>query len=67
MRLVEVRCKGCGELLGKFEGKGEIKCPKGSCRGKNVFDSETGSIKFVPKSKGTPYKDRKTASGVTFR
>lgn len=33
--LREVRCASCGRLLGKFTGKGEVKCPK--CNTVNNF------------------------------
>ena len=46
--MVEVRCKGCGKLLGKFEGIGEIKCPRVSCGGKNTFNTRTGKFNYVP-------------------
>lgn len=65
--MIEVRCKGCGRLLGRFEGKGSVKCPKVDCGGTNVFDTEKGLLSFVPKWVGTSLKDRKTSSGVTFR
>lgn len=28
MPLLEFRCKQCGKLLAKLEGKAEIKCPR---------------------------------------
>ena len=64
--MVEVRCKGCGKLLGKFDGIGEIKCPRASCGGKNTFNTKTGSISFIPVNH-VSMKDRATSSGVTFR
>jgi len=64
--LIEVRCKGCGRLLGKFEGKGEVKCPKVGCGGRNIFDTVTGEQRFIRKPKGIELKDRKTSSGVTY-
>lgn len=64
---IEIRCKGCGRLLGKFVGKGEIKCPRCDCRGTNVFDTVTGEFKFMPRPKHTNLGLRKTSSGVTFR
>lgn len=65
--MIEVRCKGCGRLLGRFEGKGSVKCPKVDCGGTNVFDTGKASHSFIPKRTGTSLKDRKTSSGVTFR
>ena len=66
--MIEIRCKGCGRLLGMFEGKGEIKCPKVDCGGKNIFDTSTGDHSFSPKpkTKHYPLESRKTSSGVTF-
>lgn len=66
MAMVEVRCKNCGKLLGKFDGTGEIKCPRAGCNGKNVFDTRTGHIRFIPVSH-VAMKDRTTSSGHTFR
>ena len=65
--MVDVRCKGCGKLLGKFDGVGEIKCPRANCGGKNVFDTNLNSIKFIPRQNHVALKDRTTSSGVTFR
>ena len=42
--MIEVRCKGCGKLLGYFKGKGDIKCPKVYCGGRNIFDTETEEL-----------------------
>lgn len=64
--MVEVRCKGCGKLLGKFDGTGEIKCPRASCGGKNTFNTKTGSISFTPVNH-VSMKNRTTSSGFTFR
>lgn len=64
--MVEVRCKGCGKLLGKFDGAGEVKCPKSGCGGKNAFNTKTGSILFTPVNH-VSMKNRTTSSGVTFR
>lgn len=65
--MVEVRCKGCGKLLGIFDGVGEIKCPRVNCGGKNIFNTKDGSIRFIPKPNHVALKDRTTSSGVTFR
>ena len=41
----EVRCPGCGKLLGYFHGEGEIICPR--CRGgKVVFDTQQNIVKL---------------------
>jgi len=49
VRLVEVRCGGCGRLLGSFEGRGEVKCPKTECGGMNLFDTAENIHLFTPK------------------
>lgn len=36
--LIEFRCRKCGKLLGKIEGKAEIKCPR--CKQLNNADTE---------------------------
>ena len=64
--MVEVHCKGCGKLLGKFDGTGEIKCPSIGCGCKNTFNTKTGKVIFVP-VKHVSLKNRTTSSGVTFR
>lgn len=64
--MVEVRCKNCKKLLGEFDGSGEVKCPRANCNGKNIFDTRTGYIKYIPTSH-VAMKDRTTASGHTFR
>lgn len=64
--MVEVRCKGCGKLLGKFDGIGEVKCTRIGCGGKNTFNTKTGSISFTPVNH-VSMKNRTTSSGVTFR
>lgn len=46
--MVDVRCKNCGKLLGKFNGVGEVKCPRASCNGKNIFDTRTGKVEYIP-------------------
>lgn len=68
IQLREVRCKGCGRLLGQFRGKGEVKCPKTECGGMNIFDLDAGRHDFKPKIRKPSYlKSRTTSSGVTFR
>jgi LSD1 subclass zinc finger protein len=34
----EIRCKNCGKLLGKIDGKAEIKCPR--CKEINTVNAE---------------------------
>lgn len=38
MCLIEVRCHQCGKLIGKIEGKAEIKCPR--CKKVNIVNTE---------------------------
>lgn len=64
--MIEVRCKKCGKLLGVFAGKGEVKCPRTSCGGKNKFDTSKGEVKYIPMTH-VSMKDRTTSSGVRFR
>ena len=64
--MTEIHCKNCGKLLGKFDGLGEVKCPRVNCKGKNIFDTRTGYAKFVPVTH-VAMKDRTTSSGVIFR
>lgn len=64
--MTEVRCKNCGKLLGKFNGTGEVKCSRVNCNGKNIFDTRTGYIKYIP-TNHVAMKDRTTSSGCTFR
>lgn len=64
--MTEVRCKNCGRLLGWLEGKGEIKCPRTNCGGKNIFDTESDKVVFIQKTSHVALKDR-ASSGVTFR
>lgn len=54
--MIEVRCGGCGRLLGRFHGKGHVKCPKALCGGMNVFDTEREEYGFIPKEPGTREK-----------
>lgn len=62
--MVEVRCRHDGMLLGRIEGKFEIKCRK--CGYLNKGNTETGEQVCIMKSH-IPLKMRKTSSGVTFR
>ena len=64
--MTEIRCKNCGKLLGKYEGTGEVKCPRTNCGGKNIFDTRTGYRKYIPMTH-TAMKNRTTSSGVIFR
>ena len=64
--MIEVRCKECNKLLGKFDGSGEIKCPRINCGVKNIFDTKTNSIKAIP-TNHVKMKDRTTSSGCRFR
>ena len=64
--MLEVRCKNCGKLLGKFVGSGEVKCTRTGCGGKNIFDTKTGNVKYVPATHMT-MRNRTTSSGCTFR
>lgn len=62
----DVRCYGCGKLLGKINGSGEIVCPR--CGGKNTFD-EAGNVAFQEKRNKSAaiLKNRNTSSGMVFR
>lgn len=64
--MVKITCMNCGRALGKFEGKGEIKCTGRDCYGTNVFDTKAGNQSFVKKKIHIPLAERKTSSGVTF-
>jgi LSD1 subclass zinc finger protein len=65
-KLIEVRCKECHRLLGFFEGKARIQCPKSECQAMNEFDTGTNEHKSVPK-KHVSMNQRTTNSGLTFR
>ena len=62
--MVEVRCCSCGKLLGWFDGKGQIKCPRSGCGGMNVFDTGKNEKKIVQKHVTL---DERTSGGVIFR
>ena len=62
--MVEVRCKGCGLLLGEFQGMGQIKCRK--CGGNNSFNTDTGEHSYKSGIKRTTMKERATSSGLVF-
>lgn len=61
--MIAVRCAGCGRLLGWFEGKGKMKCPKVKCGAITEFDTST---MVKTKKKCPDMKHRNTSSGVTF-
>lgn len=65
--MVAIRCKGkgCGLMLGEFQGKGQIKCHK--CGGINRFDTGIGNHTYRQKTQHTELKDRATSSGMVFR
>ena len=63
----EIRCKSCNKLLGKFEGNGEVKCPRASCNMVNKFDTKKKIHYAVKTHVHTAMAERKTSSGVTFR
>lgn len=44
-QVIEVRCQKCNKLLGLFEGKGEIKCPRTGCGQINRFNVTEGAEK----------------------
>lgn len=62
--MMEVRCRHDGALLGKIEGKFEIKCRK--CGYLNKGNTETGEQTCFLRSH-IPLSKRRTSSGVTFR
>lgn len=66
--MVEIRCLSCKKLLGKFEGRGEIKCPRINCSMVNKFDTKK-NIHYVvkPSKEHVLMSSRKTSSGVTFQ
>ena len=63
----EIRCKSCNKLLGKFEGIGEIKCPRVNCNMVNKFDTKKKIHSVVRVHEHISMANRKTSSGVTFR
>jgi len=56
----ELRCKGCGRLLGNVAGDSDIVCPR--CGGLNKFSYGSGLVKFFSKN----LRSRKTSAGVTY-
>lgn len=60
----EVRCKDCEKLLGRFEGKFEIKCTR--CGAVNRGNTNSQEQKVIRKVH-IPLNKRQTSSGVTFR
>lgn len=65
--MIEIRCKSCNKLLGKFRGAGEIKCPRTSCNAVNKFDTGKKIHKLVNSRSHELMEKRQTSSGVTFR
>ena len=65
MLLNEIRCNKCGKLLGRFEGIGTIKCTRPGCYGKNIYNTNTGVIKYIP-SVSDMMRNRTTSSGCRF-
>lgn len=69
--LHEVRCPSCHRLLGKFEGKGEVKC---RCKGFAIFDtnkriyrySRTAETITTKSSEFEKINKRVTSSGTRF-
>jgi phage FluMu protein Com len=43
--MTPVRCPKCGRLLGYFDGKGEVVCPRCRKDTKIVFDTELKIVK----------------------
>ena len=63
--MIEVRCPNCNKLLGRFDGLGEIKCPRAGCGRKITFDTKEKKVAFAPEH--VPLKDRAGSGGHTFR
>ena len=63
--MVAVRCKGCGKLLGFFDGKGDVKCSRSGCGYQNKFN--TTDMVLSKKKNNISLKNRTTSSGVTIR
>lgn len=42
--MIPVRCPKCNKLLGYFEGKGEIQCPRCRKESKVSFDTEKNKV-----------------------
>lgn len=38
-------------MLGTFEGRGEVKCPKTECGCMNIFNTSENCYQFTPKSR----------------
>ncbi|WP_310604881.1 hypothetical protein [Anaerosporobacter sp.] len=70
--LYEVRCPNCHHLLGKFEGKGEVKC---KCKGFAIFDTDKRIYRYsrtaeTATSKSSEFEKinkRVTSSGARFQ
>ena len=63
--MVAVRCKGCGKLLGFFDGEGDVKCPRSGCGCQNKFN--TADMVPSKKKNSMSLKNRTTSSGVTLQ
>lgn len=66
IQIKSIRCKYCGKLLGKFDGRGEVKCTRSSCGALNTFNTVTNEHK-ARCYENSDLSKRKTSSGVTFR
>lgn len=47
--MTPVRCPKCGRLLGYFEGKGEIICPRCRKDAKVIFDTKLKTVEMRTK------------------
>lgn len=57
---IELRCEGCGKLLGNTDGNTDIVCPR--CGGLNKLNIATKHVTFISKR----MRQRQTSSGVLF-
>jgi uncharacterized Zn finger protein (UPF0148 family) len=49
--MIPVRCPKCGRLLGYFDGKGEVICPRCRKDAKVFFDTNTKVVKLDRKER----------------
>lgn len=63
--MIAVRCNKCGKLLGFYDGKGEVKCPRSGCGQKTVFDTDKMKGESKTGKGHTDLRYRKTSSGIT--